>query len=61
MFSFIVFLKEENKLWKLSREDKNHTMLGKKKKQMEWEKKNKSSKPLVYFFFQLPRFQQRPL
>ena len=55
---------------KLSREDKNHTMMGKKnksngkkktnqmgkKKQIEWEKKNKSSKSLVYFFFSCQGF-----
>ena len=34
----------------MSREDKNHTMMGKKKNKSNGKKKNKSSKSLVYFF-----------
>ena len=58
-FSLIVFFKEENKLWKLSREDKNHTMMGKKTNRMGKKKQIEAS--FSFLFFQLSRFRRHPL
>ena len=45
----------------MSREDKNHTMMG-KKKQIEWGKKKKQIEQVFsLLFFQLLRFRQHPL